>query len=167
MKKLIILLFFIGLVLQGFAQMREVPFTLDDRDRIMRTEAKVEAIQLEMNVKIESLRKEMNSKFEALDYKFEAIDSKFDAIESKIDRLFSGFIILISIMLFILGFIIWDRRTALDPVRKKIVTHEERLEKLEKISREHAKKDPVFAEMLKVAGLLWFYSYLHKKIMIY
>ena len=154
MKKLIILLFFIGLVLQGFSQTREVPFTLDDRDRIMRTEEQVKAT----NEKIESLRNEMNSRFEAIeskmDAKFEAVDSKFEAIESKIDTLFSGFFILISIMIFILGFIIWDRRTALDPVRKKIVIHEERLEKLEKISREHAKKDPAFAELLKVAGLL-------------
>ena len=136
MKKLVILLFFASLVFQGFAQTHEVPFTLDDRDRIMRTEVQLEAT----NVKIESLRNEMNSRFEA--------------IESKIDTLFSGFIILITIMIFILGFIIWDRRTALDPVRKKIITHEERLEKLEKITQEHAKKDPAFAELLKIAGLL-------------
>ena len=158
MKKIIILLFFASLVLQGFAQTREVPFTLDDRDRIMRTEEQIKAT----NEKIESLRNEMNSRFEALeskmDAKFEAIDSKmdskFEASNSKIEILYWAFAVLISIMLFILGFIIWDRRTALDPVRRKMVIHEERLEKLEKITREQAKKDPVFAELLKVAGLL-------------
>jgi len=140
MKKIIVILFFTSLVLQGFGQSRDVPFTLDDRDRIMRTEEKVEALQLEMNVKIESLRNEMNA--------------KFDAIDSKVETLYWGFGILITIMLFMLGFIIWDRRTALDPVRHKTVIHEERLDKLEFITREQAKKDPAFAELLKIAGLL-------------
>ncbi|NCA86234.1 MAG: hypothetical protein EOM83_11780, partial [Clostridia bacterium] len=161
MKKLTILLFFASLVLQGFAQTREVPFNLDDRDRIMRTEEQLKAT----NEKIESLRNEMNSRFEAIDSKFEAIDSKMDskfeavvtridASNSRIDILYWGIAVLISIMLFILGFIIWDRRTALDPVRHKIIIHEERLVKLEKITREQAKKDPDFAELLKIAGLL-------------
>jgi uncharacterized protein YacL len=60
--------------------------------------------------------------------------------------------ILIFIMIFILGFTIWDRRN--DPVRKLIKTHDARLEKLEKITHEHAKKDPVFAEVLKMTDLL-------------
>jgi hypothetical protein len=55
-------------------------------------------------------------------------------------------------MIFILGFTIWDRRN--DPVRKLIKTHDARLEKLEKITHEHAKKDPVFAEVLKMTDLL-------------
>lgn len=131
MKKLTILLFFASLVLQGFAQTREVPFTLEDRDRIMRTEEQLKAT----TEKIESLRNEMNSRFEAIDSKmdskFEAVVTKIDASNSRIDILYWGIAILIIIMLFILGFIIWDRRTALDPVRHKIITHEERLVKLE------------------------------------
>ena len=169
MKKIIVILFFTSLVLQGFGQSRDVPFTLDDRDRIMRTEEKVEALQLEMNVKIESLRNEMTAKFEAIqsgmntkfeaietkmDTKFEAVETKMDANNSKVETLYWGFAILITIMLFMLGFIIWDRRTALDPVRHKTVTHEERLDKLEFVTREQAKKDPAFAELLKLAGLL-------------
>lgn len=130
MKKLTILLFFASLVLQGFAQTREVPFTLEDRDRIMRTEEQLKAT----TEKIESLRNEMNSRFEAIDSKmdskFEAVVTKIDASNSRIEILYWGIAILITIMLFILGFIIWDRRTALDPVRHKIITHEERLVKL-------------------------------------
>ena len=158
MKKIITILFFASLVLQGFAQSRDVPFTLDDRDRIIKLEEKLSS----NNDKIESLRNEMNTKFEAIrsgmDAKFETIESKmdvkFDAIYSKVETLYWGFGILIAIMLFMLGFIIWDRRTALDPVRHKTVIHEERLDKLEFITREQAKKDPAFAELLKIAGLL-------------
>jgi hypothetical protein len=136
MKKLIVIFIFSALAFQAFPQSREVPFTLDDRDRIMRTEER-----------IESLRNEMNTKFEVVDQRFETMESKFDT-------LYWGFGILIALMLFLFGYIVWDRRTALNPIQTKTSNLEERLSKLEFISRAQAKKDPVFAELLKQAGLL-------------
>jgi hypothetical protein len=106
----------------------------------MRTEEKLEAFKNEMNIKLESQRNEMNTRFEAID--------------SKIETLYWGFGILITLMLFLFGFIIWDRRTALNPVQNKTASLEERMNKIEFTYREQAKKDPVFAEILKNAGLL-------------
>jgi len=111
MKKIIVILFFTSLVLQGFAQSREVPFTLDDRDRIMRTEEKLDALQGEVSIKIESLRNEMNAKFEAM-------ETKLDAMNSQFAPLYWAMGIFIAISLFTLGYIIWDRRTALYPVQE-------------------------------------------------
>ncbi len=140
MKKIsLIILFFIAL-LQATPQSQQVNFTLEDRDRIMRTEEKLEAFKNEMNIKLESQRNEMNTRFEAID--------------SKIETLYWGFGILITLMLFLFGFIIWDRRTALNPVQNKTASLEERMNKIEFTYREQAKKDPVFAEILKNAGLL-------------
>ena len=146
MKKLITIIIFTGLIFQAFSQSREVPFTLDDRDRIMRTEEKLEAMQGEMNVKFESLRNEMNSRFEGMEVKLDANNSKFEP-------LYWAFGILFTIILFTLGYIIWDRRTALYPVQDKTRSLEERVNKLEFITKQQAKKDPVFAEILKLAGL--------------
>jgi hypothetical protein len=143
MKKLFIVIIFSGLIFQAFAQTREVPFTLDDRDRIMRTEER-----------IESLRNEMNAKFDAVETRFEALETKIDAVNSKFEPLYWAFGILITLMFFILGFIIWDRRTALNPIQHKTYSIEERMNKLENVFREQAKKDPAFAELLKIAGLL-------------
>jgi hypothetical protein len=69
MKNLIVLLFFLSLTAGAYAQVQEVPFTLDDHDRIMRTEEQ-----------IKSLRNEMNAKFESVDQRFETMESKFDLI---------------------------------------------------------------------------------------
>jgi len=143
MKKLFIIFIFSGLIFQAFAQTREVPFTLDDSDRIMRTEER-----------IESLRKEVNAKFEAVETKIDALETKIDAVNSRFEPLYWAFGILITLMFFILGFIIWDRRTALNPIQQKTYSMEERMNKLENVFREHAKKDPAFAELLKIAGLL-------------
>jgi hypothetical protein len=78
------------LIFQAIAQTREVPFTLDDRDRIMRTEEQVK-----------SLRNEMNAKFEAVETKIEALETKIDAVKSKFEPLYWAFGILITLMFFI------------------------------------------------------------------
>ena len=136
MKKVVfvVLLFFIAL--QTFPQSQEVSFTLEDRDRIMRTEEK-----------LVSFRNEMNTKFDA-------VDTKFEAMDSKIETLYWGFGILIALMLFLFGYIVWDRRTALNPVQNKTMTLDERVNKIEFVYREQAQKDPGFAEILRHAGLL-------------
>ena len=140
MRLISFFILFLVLLAQAFPQSSEVPFTLEDRDRLMRTEEKVESLRVEVNIKIESLRNEMNTRFEA--------------VESKIDTLYWGFGILIALMLFLFGYIVWDRRTALNPIQNKTMNLEERLSKLEFITRQQAKKDPAFAEILKHAGLL-------------
>ena len=131
MKKLITIIIFTGLVFQAFSQSRDVSFTLDDRDRIMRTEERIDA----MNMKIESLRNEMNAKFEAIEYRFEAMETRFDAMNSKIETLYWGFGIMIALMLFLFGYIVWDRRTALNPIQTKTISLEERVNKLEFITK--------------------------------
>jgi len=157
MKNLLVILFFISLTTGAFAQVQEVPFTLDDRDRIMRTEEQIKST----NDKIESLRNEMNAKFDAVDQRFDAVDQRFDAVdqrfetmESKFDLLYWLFGILFGLITFLIGYIMWDRRTALFPVQNKTHELDGRMMQLESLARAQAKKDPAFAELLKIAGLL-------------
>ena len=127
MKNLIVILFFLNLTVGAFAQVQEVPFTLDDRDRIMRTEEQIKAT----NEKIESLRNEMNAKFDAVDRRFESLESNF---ESKFELNYWLFGILFALILFMMGYIIWDRRTALYPVQEKTQNLDNRMVKLESIA---------------------------------
>lgn len=150
MKKIIAISIFIIASFQLFSQSTEVPFTLEDRDRIIKLEEKVNS----NNEKIESLRNEMNAKFEGIDNRFDAMESRFDAMESRFEGIYWMLGIIVTIVLFTLGYMIWDRRTALYPVQQKSFEHEERLRKLEHVAKEQAKKDPSFAELLRVAGLL-------------
>ncbi|MDD2632998.1 MAG: hypothetical protein PHH42_11070 [Bacteroidales bacterium] len=143
MKNIFAILFFISLTAGAFAQVQEVPFTLDDRDRIMRTEEQ-----------IKSLRNEMNAKFDAVDQRFDAVDQRFETVESKFDLLYWLFGILFGLITFLIGYIMWDRRTALFPVQNKTHELDARMMQLESLARAQAKKDPAFAELLKLAGLL-------------
>ena len=90
MKKLFFIVFvllFSG-ILKAQEQQVVVPYTLADRDRTIRLEAKMETLETKMDV-------------------------KFDAVNSRIDYLFWLQGVIVALIMFILGYTIWDRRTAL------------------------------------------------------
>jgi hypothetical protein len=143
------LLLLILLNVPALAQEQQVviPYTLSDRDRAIRTEAKMEAIE---------------AKMEALDAKMEALETKmdvrFESIQKQIDQLstmfYWGFGILITLFIFMLGYMIWDRRTALQPALDKAADAEAKSANLIRILREYSKKHADLAEILRTHGIL-------------
>jgi len=123
------------LILKAQEQQVVVPYTLADRDRTIRTEAKMEAI----DAKMEALETKMN----ALETK---MDVKFESIQKQIDQLctlfYWGFGILITLFIFMLGYIIWDRRTALQPALDKATDADAKSTNLIRALREYSKKTP-------------------------
>jgi hypothetical protein len=65
-----------------------------------------------------------------------------------------GFGILFGGMGMLIGFVIWDRRTALEPVIRKSRELEEKEERLAKILKEYSKVEPKLAEVLRSFNLL-------------
>jgi len=108
-----------------------------DRDRLIRLETKIEE-------GTKSLEKRM----------VEGQNSLQRQIDDLKTFMFWGFGILFGGMGLLIGFVIWDRRTALAPAVKKTEELEEKEEKIEKALKELATKDPKVAEALKHAGLL-------------
>ena len=131
MKKLFAILF-IMLSASLFAQ-EEVPFTLEDRDRLIRLEAEQEA-----------LRNEMNTKFESQQGQIDDLKIMFRW----------GFSILITLMLFILGYIIWDRRTALHPLKESLEKEKIEINKIKSTLKEMGESDQKIAEIMRRVGLL-------------
>jgi len=96
---------------------------------------------------------EIDRRFEQVDKRFEQVDKRGDGIERRLERLESGmmwgFGLLFSSMLGMVGFVLWDRRSALAPAIRKSRELEEREDLIEKALREYAKIEPRFAEILK------------------
>ncbi|MEI7983385.1 MAG: hypothetical protein WCI71_17170, partial [Bacteroidota bacterium] len=90
----------------GLAETKEIPFTLDDRDRIIRTEQKVEALDIKIDTKVDGLRSEMNARFETIDKRF---DQLFNFLWA-----FIG--IFTAMMVSVFGFAFWDRKLSLAPM---------------------------------------------------
>ena len=136
---LLILLFCLTLLsLPAMAQEQQVvvPYTLADRDRAILTEAKVSA----------------------LDVRFESIDKQFMYQQKQIDDIktlfYWGFGILITLFIFMLGYMIWNRRTAMRPALEQASKAEENSRNLISMLREYSKKHPDLAEILRTHGVL-------------
>ncbi len=100
-------------------------FTTQDRERIVRLETNVETGTA-------------------------SIQRQLDDIKS---FMFWGFGVLFGGMGILIGFVIWDRRTALEPVSIKTSMLLEREEKLERALKEYAKKEPRLAAILRSLNL--------------
>ncbi len=122
------------------AEVKEVPFTLDDRDRIIRTEQKIEAVKTEMN-----------ARFEGVDKRFESVDKRFDNVDKRFDQLFNFLWAIIGIfttmMVSVFGFAFWDRKLSLAPLKRED-------EKLKSVLMEYSRSQPKLAEILRNAGML-------------
>ena len=130
---IVLLIAYCLLPMATLAQNREVPFTLEDRDRI-----------IQMNEKLNSQQTQIND----VKTELSAVKQEIKDVKQEILNLFYwGFGIMLFLMLFLLGFIIWDRRTAMEPVR-------EHTQSLIQSLREYAKEQPKMADILRSHGLL-------------
>ncbi|MBF0556577.1 MAG: hypothetical protein HQK96_18825 [Nitrospirae bacterium] len=161
------LLMFFSTAALASSGVRETPFTLDDRDRLIR-----------LDVRMDGMEKRMDG----MEKRMDAIDKRIDTLKSDMDKRFDqmmtfmlwGFGILFGGMGVLITTVIWDRRTALAPVVRKNDEYDKRLLTLERLSeetlsrlkedkqevkiiqalREAAVKDLGIAEALRHAGLL-------------
>ena len=133
----------------AFAQEQQVvvPYTLADRDRAILTEAKLSTLE----AKIIALDDKMEGRFESIDKQFMYQQKQIDDIKT---LFYWGFGILISLFLFMLGYMIWDRRTAMQPALLQASKAEENSRNLITTLREYSKKHADLAEILRTHGLL-------------
>ena len=153
MKKIPLALFVLLFSAMCFAQgeNQAVPYTLADRDRLIRNEAAIQSLRNEMNIKFEAMESKLDSKFKAIDTKFDAIDAKFGSLDQRMTQLFNFLWVLMAMFTVItattLGFAFWDRKTANKPLKeenKKIMT----------ILKDFSKDEPRLKEILKNASVL-------------
>ena len=115
------------------AETKEIPFTLDDRDRLIRTEQKVE-----------SVKTEITARFEAVNNRFEAMDKRFDQL---FNFLWAIVGIFTAMMISVFGFAFWDRKLSLAPLKKED-------QRIVAVLIDFAKTQPKLSEILKNAGML-------------
>ena len=142
-KKVILLAIVLGVVFfrSGPAAWgQEVPYTLEDRDRLIRVEATLKEFK------------------ESVDKRIEGVDKRIDSVDKRIERLetvmMGGFGLLFTSMIGLVGFVLWDRRSALAPAIRRSRELEERQERVERVLRELAQEDPKVAEALRHVGFL-------------
>jgi hypothetical protein len=133
------LMVLLGLVAKAQEQQIVVPYTLADRDRAIRTEARLETLDAKFGT--------IDQRFDAIDKRFDAMEKRMDRMEDKFDSYFMwGFGLVLMSIFGLIGFIVYDRRTTLAPVENKT-------ERILKALQEAAEKDTVLREALKKTAL--------------
>lgn len=142
MKKTILIFFVLLYSASSFAEQTVVPFTLEDRDLLIRIDARLNAIE---------------TQFKAIDEKNEA---RFDTLNSKIEtnkdaigeiRMLSFSIILGFISIF--GFILWDRRSFVKPVKEQADDLAKENQRIIDSLKKRSKSDKKLAEALQSVGI--------------
>ena len=157
MKKYFIITVLLISGIYSTAQQQVVPYTLADRDRLIQVEANINGVRNEMGSlrnEMNSLRNEMNSLRNEMDSLRNEMNAKFETVNAKIDYIFWMMGVMVAFMIFMLGFIIWDRRTTLAPVKSEIEELKIANEKMKDIFRKQAEFHPQLREILKNAGIL-------------
>ncbi len=98
--RFLVFILLLGLLL-SYSLAREVPFTLEDRDRIIRLE--------------ENQREGFRALMQRIDDTNKRIDDTNKRIDDMISIMLWGFGVLFAGMMSLIGFVIWDRRSALAP----------------------------------------------------
>jgi hypothetical protein len=146
MKIIATILFIFSLSLSSIAKDNNtpVPFTLGDRDRLMRNEQKIDALRSEMNIRFDAMQNSVDSRFNAMQ---KQMDTRFESMESRINFLTTLMMFVLGGLMSLIGFVIYDRRTAIKPVQREQAEISEELIKLKK-------ENSIFREAMKKAGML-------------
>ncbi|MFH0774688.1 MAG: hypothetical protein V2A53_04230 [bacterium] len=149
MKKIAVLgfLFFLGLVSNGFSQ------DVTNRQILEKLE-KLETKINGMDVRIARLEEGQKGLKEEIRMGQQNLQKQIEGLQKQIDDIRSLLYVILAGMFALVGFILWDRRTALAPAVKKIDLLEEREDRLEKALKEFAKKEPRLTEAFQHAGVL-------------
>ncbi len=155
MKKIRITIFCLLTVANIFAQSKTnsapdaanivVPYTLADRERLIRFEERTE--QRFANIE---------QRFIGIEQKFTSIDERFNRLESQMNSQYAElketmrwqFTTLTSLFFILFGFILWDRRQFVKPVSDDLAA-------LKKVLRDYSdKSDSALGEALRKGGFL-------------
>ncbi len=178
----IFIVFLVSALFTSNAYGKEVPYTLEDRDRLIRVETKIEQLEKrfserfndinnrfeEINRRFEDINRrfeDINRRFEDINKRFEDINRRFEDINRRLDQFMTFLIILAGIFttltLGVIGFALWDRRTIIRRAKEETLEEIEKRGNLKKLVDaltevliELSKIDPRIEAILKKFGIL-------------
>ncbi len=132
--KIISIILFLSFISK--AETKEIPYTLDDRDRLLRVEESIQTLNIRFD--------DLNSKF----------DSRFDSIQKQIDFSNNLMLTLIAGLLGTVIYMWWDRRAANAPLKDAIEDESKKTKNLIKALKEYSDSHPELKTIFDRAAIL-------------
>ncbi len=112
----------------------------------------------DVKVQIARLETKMEEALKAIDQRMDAMNGRIDDLRGLVYVALGGIMTLICGLLAMIGFVLWDRRTAITPVVRKTKELEQGFEDervaLRNVLKGYALVEPRFAEVMRTAGML-------------
>ncbi len=156
MKNKILLLIINFLILQQ-VNATQIPFTQDDKERLIRLEIKMEEGFKSLDYRFQAIDKKfeaLDTKFEAINSKFEAIDSKFEGIQNQLNLISALIVTLVAGVLGSVAYMWWDRRLANAPIKEEIETEKRKYNTLVVALKEYSMNHPDLKKIFDNAAIL-------------
>ncbi|VFN03931.1 MAG: hypothetical protein BECKG1743E_GA0114224_106733 [Candidatus Kentron sp. G] len=137
--------------------------------RFQAMEQRMEAVQEQVEQRMEAMHKQIEQRFGAMEQRMEAMqkqtEQRFLSMEKHMDAQWNLTLMLIMAIIGLVGFVVWDRKTALKPLERRFerIAHElerdlgvpspegSRLTRLIAALREIAPDDPKLSERMREA----------------
>ena len=135
-----ILLILMGMSTGIFAE--EVPFTLEDKDRLIR-----------METTLREFKESIDRRFEQVDKRFEQVDKRLEFIQNLMIGMLAVFGSLCGVFV---GLLLWDRKTFKEKAKEEAVkaVEEGKVKVILESLREYANVEPRLKDALKKFNLL-------------
>ena len=160
MKKLKMFLIWL-LLFASISFTKEVGFTQEDRERLIRLEATLKTFMEQTDKRFEELREDMNKRFELMG---ERITELREDMNKRFEQLYTFLWIITGIFTTltasVIAFAYWDRRTIIRKTKEETFEEMERelrpekFKKLLNVLRDKARTDKELEAILKKYGLL-------------
>ncbi len=141
----------------GLAYAEREGFSEEDRERLIRMETTLKVFMEQIDKRFEQVDK----RFEQIDKRFEQIDKRFEQVNQQFEQIMTFLWMLTGIfttlIVAVIGFAYWDRRTIIRKARDEaieVIEKEGRLRDLIAALRQLAREDPKLAEVLRSFRLL-------------
>ncbi len=140
---------------------KEVTYTLEDRDRLIRIEVSLKEFKDAVDKRFEQVDK----RFEQVDKRFEQVDKRFEELREDMNKRFGDMFnflwilagIFTTLTCGVMGYAWWDRRTVISKAKGVTIEEIEKEGKLKDLImalREIAKKDVELQNVLRTYHLL-------------
>ncbi|VFN05041.1 MAG: hypothetical protein BECKG1743D_GA0114223_106643 [Candidatus Kentron sp. G] len=133
--------------------------------RFQAMEQRMEDMHKQIEQRFQAMEQRMEAVQEQVEQRFQAMDQRFLSMEKRMDAQWSLTLVLIMAIIGLVGFVVWDRKTALKPLERRFerIAHElerdldvpspegSRLTRLIAALREIAPDDPKLSERIREA----------------
>ncbi|MFH1859436.1 MAG: hypothetical protein ABH870_00220, partial [bacterium] len=123
------------------------------------TDLKIQVGKLETKMEealksVDSRMDDMNKRIDDMNNRMSDMNNRMGDMNNRMGDMMGLMHVILAGMIALIGFILWDRRTAIAPVVRQAKELERDKAIVWDVLKEYAKKEPRFAEILRIAGVL-------------